>query len=202
MGGLVRTRPDAPRPDCQLYFSPASYTISTPGKRQLFKPDPFPGFLLSFNPCRPTSTGRIDIVSPDPTIPPAIRPNSLSTNKDLDDVVAGARLIRALRNTAAMRALIEAPHGFDVADANDEAVVADFRKRAGTVYHPTCTCRMAPAAKGGVVDHRLRVHGVEGLRIADASVFPNVTSANTNAPTIMLAFKAAAMIADDNRSRS
>ena len=73
-------------------------------------------------------------------------------------------------------------------------ILADFRKRAGSVYHPTCTCRMAPEDQGGVLDPHLRVHGVEALRVVDTSSFPNITSANTNAPAIMLGWRAADMI--------
>ena len=200
MGGMVRTSPAAQRPDVQLYFSPASYTAPTPGKRQLLKPDAFPGFLLGFNPCRPNSTGRIDIRSPDPFAPPAIRPNSLSQDSDVEAVVACARLVRRLRNTAAMRALIAAPLGFDPGPADDAALLGDFRARCGTVYHPCGTARMGPRAAGGVVDHALRVYGVERLRVADASIFPNITSANTQAPSIMVGRKAADLILKDFRS--
>ncbi len=202
MGGLVRSSPAAARPDVQLYFSPASYSLPTPGKRELLKPDAFPGFLFGFNPCRPRSTGRIDIVSPDPNASPAIRPNSLSHPGDVDDVIACARLAQRLRNTSAMRALIAEPLGFDPGAADDAALLEDFRRRCGTVYHPCGTCRMAPHGQGGVVDDRLRVYGVEGLRIADASIFPNVTSANTNAPAIMVGRRAADLIAIDDRSHA
>jgi choline dehydrogenase len=87
----------------------------------------------------------------------------------------------------------------EVGHADEAAILADFRARAGTVFHPCGTARMAPQAGGGVVDARLRVHGVEGLRIADASIFPNITSANTNAPAIMVGFRAGELIAADAR---
>jgi choline dehydrogenase len=202
MGGMVRTSPDAERPDVQLYFSPASYAAPTPGKRELLRPDRFPGFLLGFNPCRPASTGRIDLCSPDPQAAPAIRPNSLSHDGDVEAIVACARLVRRLRNTAAMRALIAAPLGFDPGPADDAALLEDFRARCGTVYHPCGTARMAPRAHGGVVDDKLRVYGVGRLRVADASIFPNVTSANTQAPAIMVGRKAAELILNDRRSHA
>jgi choline dehydrogenase len=191
MGGMVRSSPGLPRPDAQLYFNPLSYQTEYVGKRLLLRPDPFPGFILSFNPCRPTSVGRIDIAAPDPARPPRIVANALSTSQDVADVIAGARLIGRIQETAAMRALIEGAPRFDVARASDEEIVADFRQRGGTVYHPCGTARMAPEAAGGVVDPDLRVYGVERLRVVDASVFPNITSANTNAPTVMVASKAA-----------
>jgi choline dehydrogenase len=202
MGGLVRSSPALTRPDVQLYFSPASYSVSTPGKRQLMRPDAFPGFILGFNPCRPQSRGRIDITGPDPFAPPAIRPNSLSQEADVAGVLAAARLVQRLRNSNAMRSLIAGALQFDPGKANDQALLDDFRRRCGTVYHPCGTCRMAPADRGGVVGADLKVHGVERLRVADASVFPNVTSANTNAPSIMVGFRAAAIIARDHRRRA
>jgi choline dehydrogenase len=200
MGGLVRSSAEAERPDVQLYFSPASYSLPTRGKRELLKPDAFPGFILGFNPCRPQSAGRIDIRSGDPLDAPAIRPNSLSHNSDVESVIACARLVQRLRNTAAMRKLIAAPLGFDPGPADDASLLEDFRQRCGTVYHPCGTARMAPRTQGGVVDERLRVYGVDALRVADASIFPNVTSANTNAPAIMVGRKAADLILKDSRS--
>ncbi len=197
MGGMVRSRPEAAQPDVQLYFNPLSYSAGFAGDRPITRPDPFPGFILSFNPCRPTSTGRIDIAAPDPAAPPRIAPNYLATNGDVAGVLGGARLVARLRETAAMRELIAAGAGFDPAQADAAAILADFRARAGSVFHLCGTCRMAPEDRGGVLDARLRTHGVEGLRVVDASAFPNITSANTNAPTIMLALRAADLIAAD-----
>ena len=194
MGGMVRSDPALARPDVQLYFSPISYTTETAGKRPLLRPDRYPGFILGFNACRPGSTGRIDIASPDPSAPPRIAPNYLSTEQDIREVIAGARLIGRLQSTQAMRALIAGAPAFDPATASDEAIVQDFRARAGTVYHPCGTCAMLPESAGGVVDADLRVYGVQGLRVVDASVFPTIPSANTNAPTMMVARKAANLI--------
>jgi len=93
MGGMVRSDPSLPRPDIQLYFSPISYTTETTGKRPLLRPDPYPGFMLGFNACRSSSTGRIDIASGDPAAPPRIVPNYLSTEQDIRAAISGARLI-------------------------------------------------------------------------------------------------------------
>ncbi len=191
MGGLVRSHAGAARPDIQLYFNPLSYSAAFAGERPILKPDPFPGFILGFNPCRPTSTGRVDIVSPRPETAPRIRPNYLSTEADVATVLAGARLIGRLQDSTALGGLIDGVRPIDLSRAADERILADFRNRAGTVYHPCGTCRMAPMDRGGVVDAALRVHGIEGLRVVDASVFPNITSANTNAPTLGLARRAA-----------
>lgn len=195
IGGIVRSSPDLPRPDIQLYFNPLSYQTEYRGRRVLLRPDPFPGFIIGFNACRPTSSGRIDIASPDPLAPPLIEPRSLSTNRDLADVLAGARLIGRFQATRTMRGLIAGTPRFDVAAADDDAIIEDFRERSGTVFHPCCTCRMARREDAGVVDPAGRVYGVEGLRVADASIFPSITSANTNAPAILVGHKvAAAMI--------
>jgi choline dehydrogenase len=199
MGGIVRATRQSVRPDVQLYFNPLSYTvIETPGRRHLLKPDPFPGFIIGHNPCRPTSTGSIEIAGADPFAAPHIRPNYLATSKDIEDVIAAARLVERLQNAPAMRPLIKDTMQFDITGKSDAEILEDFRLRSGSVYHPCGTCRMAPADRGGVVDSSLRVHGVEGLRVIDASVFPNVTSGNTNAPAIMLAYRAAEMMVRQN----
>lgn len=197
MGGLVRSREGLGRADIQLYFNPLSYTTRQRNHRTLLRPDPWPGFAIGFNACRPTSRGAIEARSPDAEAAPAIRPDYLSTEADIVEAVSGARLVARLLGTKAMRALAEAPNGFSPVDQTDDALLEDFRARASTVYHACGTCRMAPEAAGGVVDPRLRVHGVEGLRVVDASIFPNITSANTNAPTIMVAQMAADMILAD-----
>jgi choline dehydrogenase len=198
-GGFVRSSPQAPRPDLQLYFTPLTYatTNTVTGKRQIVNPDPWPGFLISFQPSRPTSRGRIDIRAPDIATPPAIRPNYLATQQDLDDVIAGGRLLQRFVRTKALRALIREPIAPDLQTLDDAALLADFRQRSGTVYHPVSTCAMGRDERSAVVDTRLRVFGAEGLRVVDASAFPNVTSGNTNAPTLMLAHKAAETILAD-----
>lgn len=194
-GGFVRSSPAAPHPDLQLYFVPLTYTTTqVPGKRQVVNPDPWPAFLISFQPSRPTSRGRIDIRSPRIDEAPAIRPNYLATQKDLDDVVAGGRLMQAMMRTRALKAFTRAPIDVDLEQLDDDGLVEDFRKRSGSVFHPASTCRMARGPEEGVVDAELRVFGVERLRVVDASAFPNLTSGNINAPTLMLAHRAADLI--------
>ncbi|MEM9140147.1 MAG: GMC oxidoreductase, partial [Pseudomonadota bacterium] len=194
MGGMVRARPGANRADVQLYFNPLSYTTSFKNKRPLLRPDPWPGFAIGFNSCRPASRGRVEITSTDPEAVPAIHPAYLSDDRDLEEAVAGARLIERLLATSALQRLIDKPNGFNPVGASDDEIIQDFRDRGATVFHACGTCRMAP---DGVVGADLKVHGVEGLRVIDASVFPNITSANTNAPTLMLAAKAADMMLAD-----
>ena len=193
-GGLVRSDPSLLHPDTQLYFTPLTYSVTYENKRPLTKTDPHPGFALSFNPCRPTSRGSIEIASPDPHAPPLIRPNSLSTAYDEDNVVAATKLLARMQRTTALQSLIAAPPASDPTAMDEEAMLADFRARASTVFHACGTCRMGPSEADSVVDSSLRVHGVDGLRVVDASIFPNVTSANTNAPSIMVAARAADII--------
>ncbi len=200
-GGFVRSTPSASRPDLQLYFAPVTFTTTQkkPGRRQVVNPDPWPGYLISFQPARPTSRGRIDIRSPDISEAPAIHSNGLATQGDLDSVVAGGRLLQAMVKTRALRAFAREAVAPDVETLDDAGLVEDFRQRCGSVFHPVATCRMGPSAVEAVVDPQLRVFGVERLRVVDASAFPGLTSGNTNAPTLMLAHRAAEAVLADAR---
>ncbi len=198
-GGFVAIGPDRVGPDLQLYFNPASYSTRDHGHRRQMNPDPFPGFSMSVHSCRPTSRGHIAIASGDPMEPPRIVPNYLSTQLDVAQALAGARLLRKLASTPALRAVIESEIQPGPDCRGDDALMLDFRARADTIFHPVGSCAMGPCAATAVVDCQLRVHGVSGLRVVDASVFPSITSGNTNAPTVMVAEKAAAMLADDMR---
>jgi choline dehydrogenase len=192
-GGFVRADPEGVRPDMQLYFNPVTYAAGD-ATRTRIRLDAFSGFYLCFQPTRPTSSGRIDIADGDFRRAPLIAPNYLSTEKDVRDVVYGGRLMQALAGTRAIRSLIREPLAPDLCAMDDALLVADFRARAATVYHPVGTCRMGKTIGQSVVDASLKVHDVERLRVVDASVFPTVTSANTNAPTLMVARKAADLI--------
>lgn len=199
-GGFVRSRPGLEHPNLQLFFSPVSYTKAPPGKRPLMNPDPFPGFLLGVQPTRPTSRGHLEIRSANPAEPPAIYPNYLDTENDIQEMLEGSRLMRRFAETPALSRLIEAellpgPH-----IQSDAELIEDFRNRAGTVFHPVSTCRMGPDPRVDVVDARLRVHGVAGLRVVDASVFPTLTSGNTNAPAVMVGEKGADLILQEAMS--
>ncbi|HEY6482655.1 MAG TPA: GMC family oxidoreductase N-terminal domain-containing protein [Steroidobacteraceae bacterium] len=196
-GGFVKSDPSQARPNLQLYFNPISYTTAQGANRRLLNPDPFPAFLLSFNPCRPTSRGHIELRSTDPGLAPAIHPNSLATEHDIADVIAGVRLLRRIASTAPLSRFVQSEMLPGTDKQTDAQLLQDFRERGGTVFHPVGTCRMGPDPRTCVVDARLQVHGIEALRIVDASVFPTVTSGNTNAPTIMVAEKGAALIAED-----
>ncbi|MBL8671290.1 MAG: GMC family oxidoreductase N-terminal domain-containing protein [Alphaproteobacteria bacterium] len=193
-GGFVRTRADLDRPNMQLYFSPVSYTRAPPGKRPLMSPDPFAGFLLGAQPCRPTSRGRLQLRANDPTAAPLIEPNALATDHDVQEMIEGARLLRRLAAAPALAAAIVEEIEPGAAAVRDSDLLDHARRRGSTVFHPVSTCRMGPDPALAAVDHRLMLHGAERLRVVDASIFPAVTSGNTNAPTIMVAEKGADMI--------
>ncbi len=196
-GGFVRSRPGLSRPNMQLFFSPVSYTKAPPGKRPLMNPDPFSGFLVGVQPTRPTSRGHLEIRSPDPKEPVAIHPNYLSTDIDIQEMVEGVRIARQIAASPSMAQVIEEEILPGPGVQSEDELIADCRARAGTVFHPVSTCRMGPDPSQDVVDARLRVHGVQGLRVADASIFPTLTSGNTNAPAIMVGEKAADLILAD-----
>ena len=197
-GAFLRSRPQLPRPNLHIYFNPASYSTTSGPRRRLMNPDPWPGFLMSFNTCRPTSRGSVHIHSADPHVSPAIVPNSLSTAEDVQDVYEGARLVRRIAAAAPLAEVTDSERAPGPAVQSESEVLADFRQRAGSVFHASCTCAMGADARTAVLDARLRVRAVAGLRVIDASAFPNVTSGNTNTPTIMLAEKAADLVLRDS----
>ncbi|NND92391.1 MAG: choline dehydrogenase [Granulosicoccus sp.] len=196
-GGFIRSSPRSAGPDLQLYFSPVSYTRAPPGTRPLISPDPFPGFLLGYNPCKPTSTGTVHITHADAAIPPRIQPNYLDTEHDRQLMLAGMRLIRSLVDTRAMRSVIEAEILPGPATQSNEQMIEFIRNTAWTVFHPCCTCRMGSDPRMSVVDNCLRVHGIRGLRVADASVFPCIPTGNTNAPAMLVGERASDLILAD-----
>ena len=198
-GGLVKSSGSLARPDMQIYLNPVSYQSFHKGRRKLMRPDGFSGFIIGFNSCRPKSEGTVMIRSPRADDAPAIRANYLDHEDDRTDAVAMARVIERLQNTPRLKSLLADDPLTPLDRMDDDEVLADLRDRGGTVFHLCGTCRMGPDATTAVLDPRLRVHGIEGLRVCDAAAFPNITSANTNAPTMMLADRAAEMILEDAR---
>jgi choline dehydrogenase len=196
-GGFLRGHPSRPRPNLQMYFAAITYATAPPGERPLMQPDPYPGFLNSVGQMRPTSRGHLQIDSADPFAPVKIHPNYLSSDEDIAQMLEGARLLRQLASAPALAAVIEQEMRPGPAVQTDAELIADIRQRADTVFHPSCTCMMGPDSKTAVVDSKCRVYGVDRLRVVDTSIFPTVTSGNTNAPTIMAAEKAADMILAD-----
>jgi choline dehydrogenase len=142
---------------------------------------------------RPESRGRIELKTAQPGDAPSVHPNYLSTPTDQQTIVEGLKLLRRIVAAPAMQRFVEAEFQ-PGAEVNSDAELLDYaRRRGGTVYHPTSTCKMGldPMA---VVNPELRVHGIAGLRVADASIMPTVVSGNTNAATIMIGEKAADLV--------
>jgi len=192
--GFLRSRPDLDAPDIQFHVQPFSADDPTEGTHD------FDAFTTSVLQLRPESSGVIRLRSPRPGDPPAIHPDYLATAHDQQTIVAAIRIARHICRQPPVRELITAEHAPGPAiDDDDEAAILDWaRNTATTIYHPTGTCRMG-ADPLAVVDSRLRVHGLEGLRVADASIMPRIVSGNTNAPVIMIGEKAADMILEDAR---
>jgi len=192
--GFVRTRPGLDSPDMQFHMAHASY--DTAQKRLLEKE---PGMTVVIGQCRPDSRGSIHIKSATPGVEPAIRPNFLTAQIDRDAAVAGMQIARRIVSHPSMEKYIafENKPGKDV-NSYDEWL--DFARATGqTTYHVCGTCKMGSDPMA-VVDDRLRVHGIIGLRVVDASIMPTVPSGNTNAPTIMVAEKGADMIKEDAKA--
>ena len=191
-GAFFRTNPRLATPDIQIHFLP--FSTDKMGE----KLHPFSGFTASVCQLRPESRGSIQIRSADPAAPPEIRINYLASEVDRTTNVEGLKILRKI-----LRAPALAPYVVEEVDpgdkiTSDEALLAYCRVRGTTIYHPTSTCRMGndPLA---VVDQRLRVRGIDGLRVVDASVMPDLVSGNTNAPVIMIAEKASDLILQDAR---
>jgi choline dehydrogenase len=134
------------------------------------------------------------IRSPDPLAHPRISFNAFSTSSDVEEMLAAVKFLRVIASQEPLKGLMaeELRPGPEV--TSDEQLIHDFRQRSGTVYHHACTCRMGPDPASSVVDPRLKVHGVEGLRVCDASVFPNLIAGNTNAPAMMVGWRGAEII--------
>jgi choline dehydrogenase len=162
----------------------------------------FSGMTMSVCQLRPESRGHIRIKSTDPFQPPEMQPNYLSTDLDRRTNVAALKAVRAITGSEAMRGLVkrEVKPGKDTLD--DEALLEFCRNNGATIFHPSGTCQMGlDPARGAVLDERLRVHGIAGLRVIDCSSMPTLVSGNTNAPAVMMAEKAVDMILEDARRR-
>jgi choline dehydrogenase len=191
-GAFFKTNPRLATPDIQIHFLP--FSTDKMGE----KLHPFSGFTASVCQLRPESRGSLRIKSADPAAPPEIRINYLASEVDRATNIEGLKILRKILRAPALTPYVveEIDPGDKI--TSDEALLAYCRARGTTIYHPTSTCRMGndPLA---VVDQRLRVRGVDGLRVIDASVMPDLVSGNTNAPVIMIAEKASDLILQDAR---
>jgi choline dehydrogenase len=189
-GGFFKTDPSLPTPDVQFHF--ILFSADSVGQ----KLHPWPGFLTSVCQLRPESRGFVRIKSADPAQAPAIQPRYLTAQVDRDVMVAGMKLIRRAMGQPAMARYID-EELMPGARVQTDAELLEFARQKGTtVFHPTSTCRMGSDVTA-VVDERLRVHGFQGLRVADASIMPTVVSGNTNAACVMIGEKASDMILQD-----
>jgi choline dehydrogenase len=191
-GAFFRTRPELTRPDAQLYFINFSTDKMGTGLH------PFSAFTVSMSPLIPESRGFVRIRSRDPREAPAIQYNFMSTENDRRTVVNGLKMVDRVVNGQAMKPYVLSAHSPNPRPQTDEEWLAHARQVGGTVYHPSSTCRMGQDATA-VVDERLRVRGIAGLRVVDASIMPNVVAGNSNAAVIMIAEKAADLILEDAR---
>ena len=186
---FLKTHPALETPDIQFHLQPFSADNIADGSHD------FSAFTASVLQLRPESRGHIELVSSKPEDYPAIHPNYLATKTDCETLVAGIKIARAVCRTDPVKSLITEEHapGPAVADNDDAAILEWARNTSTTIYHPTGTCKMGQD-KMAVVDEKLRVYGVSGLRVADASIMPTITSGNTNAPTIMIGEKLSDLI--------
>ncbi|MCX7893469.1 MAG: choline dehydrogenase [Burkholderiales bacterium] len=193
-GGLfTRVLPESATPDVQFHFATLSADLAGA------KPHPWPGCTFSVCQLRPESRGHVRLKSRDPLAAPAMQPNYLSAALDRRVAIAAIRFARRLARAPALADYIDAEYRPGDAAESDDELLEFAREYGATIFHPSGTCRMG-ADRLAVVDDRLRVHGVEGLRVVDGSVMPTLVSGNTNAPVVMIAEKAADLVVEDERA--
>ncbi len=186
-------RPVAATPDIQFHVATLSADMAGG------KVHPYSGFTMSVCQLRPESRGHVRIRSLDAAEPPEMQPNYLSTELDRATTVAGVKAARAIAESPAMRPYVKREVKPGPGAASDADLLEFCRNNGATIFHPTGTCRMGADALA-VVDARLRVHGVAGLRVIDCSAMPTLVSGNTNAPAVMMAEKAVDLIREDARA--
>jgi choline dehydrogenase len=191
-GAFFKTDPRLATPDIQVHFLP----FSTDKMGEALHS--FSGFTASICQLRPESRGSLRIRSADPSVQPEIRINYLATETDRTAVVEGLKILRKILHAPALKPYVVDEYDPGPKVATDADLLSYARQRGSTIYHPTSTCRMGNDALA-VVDQSLKVRGIEGLRVVDGSVMPDLVSGNTNAPIIMIAEKASDMILGDAR---
>src|SRR6185437_10099409 len=196
VGAFIRSDRRLERPDLQINMSAWSTEARV---RTGIKPHPFSAFTISPVHLRPEGRGTVRLKSPDPLAPPAIRFNFLRSEYDIQAVLHGMRVSRQIAAQPALARIVTEEVMPGSAVTSDADLLADTRARAVANFHPVGTCRMGHEVDA-VVDPRLRVHGIERLRVADASIMPSIVAGNTNAPSIMIGEKVSDMILRDARA--
>ncbi|MCC6468235.1 MAG: choline dehydrogenase [Alphaproteobacteria bacterium] len=191
-GAFFRTDPRLATPDVQVHF--INFSTTKMGDQL----HPFSGFMASICVLRPESRGSVTIKSADPAAPPAIRLNYMSAESDRRSMIEGLKRLRRVMQAPAMAPFLDEEYDPGARVASDADWLGYVRERTSTIFHPSCTCRMGSDATA-VVDQQLRVRGLQGLRVVDASVMPSLVSGNTNAPVIMIAEKASDLVLADAR---
>ncbi|MFJ9113446.1 GMC family oxidoreductase [Streptomyces sp. NPDC102283] len=186
--GLFRSDGRPGPPDLEVIWAPVAFQEGGPGH----------GLTIAVILLQPRSRGRITLAAPDPALPPLIDPGYLSAEEDLHTLAAGARFAERLFDTEALRPLVDGAMAPWTHGMSDTTLLEHIRENADTLFHPVGTCRMGHPDDGtAVVDPTLKVHGVPGLRVVDASVIPHITRGHTHAPAVMLGERAAQLIRDE-----
>ena len=200
-GGYINWNSLDPYPNIQLYFNPLTYSVSYKNKRPLLKTDKFSGFIIGFNSCRPKSLGEVKLKVSKKNYLPSIDPKYLSDERDIHDLYSTFDFIRKFTTNRHIKEIIKSPVNIDPINTNNDALLDHFKSNATTVYHPCGTCRMSRDINSGVVSEKLKVHGIDNLWIVDASIMPNITSGNINAPVMMLSYLSSKIILEELKQK-
>lgn len=199
-GGFIKSSPSRAASNLQLYFSPLTRDLEPGSAGRMAQADPYPAFSMGICNTRPKSRGHLSLRSDSMADAPQIRFNFLDDHHDMAEMIEGAHFLRALAAAPGLQRIIETEYlpGPDI--RSDKDLEQDIRARGYSIYHPCGTCRMGPDKTQAVVNSRLKVHDIQGLRIADASVLPFVVTGNLGAPSMMIGQRASEMILEDSRA--
>jgi len=200
-GGYINWNSLDPYPNIQLYFNPLTYSVSYKNKRPLLNTDKFNGFIIGFNSCRPKSLGEVKLKVFKDDYLPSINPNYLSDKRDVYDLYSTFDFIRKFSANKNIKNIIKSPINIDPINASDDEMLDHFKSSATTIYHPCGTCRMSKDINTGVVSDKLKVHDLDNLWIVDASIMPNITSGNINAPVMMLSYLSSKIILEELKQK-